>query len=307
MNEHILQLYLQGKVSPEESKRITEWIESNPKNLEYYQTIARLYEATLWNEPTAKTKSRKNTIIRKISFEFIKIASVLVIGFFIYKLLLNDASPIVDYQILNVPSGQTANIILSDGSKVWLNAGSTLKFPSYFTGKERNVILDGEGFFDVISNKENPFVVTTSKYQIKALGTSFNVVAYNDSQLFETALVTGILEVKNENQEVILSPEQQVSLHDGLLIKSKITDHNRFLWREGILSFDTSINDILDKLQLYFDIKIENKRSHLLDNTRHCTAKFRTRDGLEHILKSLQFTYHFNFTIDRVNNIVFIN
>lgn len=89
---------------------------------------------------------------------------------------------------------------LADGTKVWLNSRSSLKFPTNFQGKSRNVILDGEGFFTVAKNKEVPFIVKTKKYDVKVLGTEFNILAYSTDSIWETSLLEGSVEIQTNGK-----------------------------------------------------------------------------------------------------------
>ena len=103
-------------------------------------------------------------------------------------------------QTVIVPAGQRAELLLADGTKVWLNSRSKLKFPDRFQKDARKVELDGEGYFEVTHQEEAPFTVHTSKYDVKVLGTEFNVKAYKDKEQFETSLLKGSVEVSNANK-----------------------------------------------------------------------------------------------------------
>ena len=212
-------------------------------------------------------------------------------------------------QTVHVPAGQNAQLTLADGSKVWLNAGSTLNFPTRFIEGKRQVILEGEGFFEVKANKEKPFIVSTSIYDIKALGTSFNVNAYKQSKEFETALLTGKVEISDRitDRVVSLTPNNRAVLGNNKLSVVPIESKDYYLWREGILYFDEPLTEVLDKLKLYFDVNIDVKNKSVLENKRHCTGKFRTRDGLDHILRVLQLTNHFTYKKDEEKNLITIN
>lgn len=103
-----------------------------------------------------------------------------------------------------MPAGQRAELTLSDGTKVWLNAKTTFSFPDHFDDHQRNVILDGEAYFDVAHNEKSPFVIQTEKYNVKVLGTEFNVRAYKEDEIyaFETALINGSVEIETADHAV---------------------------------------------------------------------------------------------------------
>lgn len=309
MDDTLLQHYFEGKTSDEQSRLVTEWLDQDEGNLLHYQQICRLYEISLWNEKPAQERTGKKTVIwRKIIIETLKVAAVFAFGFWLNQ-QLNIQSEEVGMQLVQVPPGQNSQVTLADGSKVWLNAGSSLRFPTRFSDKERLVSLEGEGYFEVQANKEKPFIVSTSGYQVKALGTTFNICAYDESSEFETSLLTGKVEISDhgKKQTITLSPNNRVALIEGKLKALPIQDMDYFLWRKGVISFNESLEDVFAKLELYFDVKIEVNNEYIGKEKRQCVAKFRTRDGLEHILNVLQLTNHFSYTKDDEKNIVVIN
>jgi ferric-dicitrate binding protein FerR (iron transport regulator) len=211
-------------------------------------------------------------------------------------------------QSIHVPAGQRAELTMVDGTKVWLNAKTTFTFPNYFADSCRKVTLDGEGFFDVSSNKRKPFIVKTEKFNIRVLGTKFNVKAYKGKGIFETSLLEGSVEVAKpgESKGIMIRPFEQVTYEIDHLVVSSIGNMNYFLWKDGIISFkDESFTEMVKKLELYFDLEIEVKNDKILDY--RCTGKFRTKEGVEHILKVLQLSNKFSFKIDDKKNKITIN
>lgn len=309
MDDKLLQLYFEGRTTEEQSRSITEWLDADEANMKYYQHLCRLYEINLWDEqPVTVSVSRSKVKSRRFVLEFFKIAAVFALGFSLNN-RMNIPDKDIFMQTVQVPAGQNAQVTLADGSKVWLNAGSTLHFPTRFPDKERLVNLEGEGFFEVQANKEKPFIVSTTSYTIKALGTTFNVNAYKKSKDFETSLLTGKVEVADHagKQTILLSPNNRVVLEGNKLKTLPIQDSEYFLWREGIICFNEPLSEVLKKLELYFDVKIEVNNKRVLQNEQHCIGKFRSRDGLEHILEVLQLTSHFSYKKDDENNLVTIN
>lgn len=190
-------------------------------------------------------------------------------------------------QELSVPAGQRAHIVLPDGSKVWVNAGSTLTYPSIF-GEERRVKLNGEAFFEVAKGTL-PFIVSTGKVDIKALGTQFNVFNYPSEEL-TVALLEGSVRVyhpEQEQQGVLLSPEQQLTATaNGRFLVGSITK-DPIIWKDGLYAFDKQkLKDILKKLELYYDVKIIVKDTSILEY--EYTGKFRQRDGVMEVLRIIQ-------------------
>ena len=317
MDDELLIAYFKGEVSDEETQRITEWIEAEIEHQRYYQQLCRLFEMSYWiedmSEQTEVALPKKAKILpwKHYAISFMKVAAIFVLGFALH-FFLNRQTTTTHHELqhqIHVPTGQHVEIMLADGSKVWLNSGSTLTFPSKFNGKKRLVELDGEGFFEVKSDKEHPFIVSTSKYQVKAVGTSFNVYDYQDSPQFEAALLNGKVEVTTNAKKssvVILTPNQRAALCQGVLKVKPIENANNYLWRKGILYFNEPLLEVFDKLQEYYDIEFQIRNSSLTRKSPYCTGKFRAKDGLEHIIRVLKETNHFDYQIDYENKKIII-
>ena len=166
---------------------------------------------------------------------------------------------------LVIPYGSSSKIILSDSSEVWLNAGSCLIFPSNFTSKTREVVLFGEAYFSVKSDKDKPFIVQTSGLEIRALGTEFNVSAYSEDNVIQTVLKKGSVLIRRiddskEENEIILIPNQLASF-DKKTKQSTITSVDTdfyTLWTNGLLSFENrDLNRIIKSLERYYNINIQ--------------------------------------------------
>ena len=308
MDDELLIAYFKGEVSDEEAQQITEWIEAKIEHQRYYQQLCRLFEVSYWiediPEQTEVAFPKKTKILpwKHYVISFMKVAAIFVLGFALHFFLNWQKTTHHELQHqIHVPTGQHVEIMLADGSKVWLNSGSTLTFPSKFNGKKRMVELDGEGFFEVKSDKEHPFIVSTSKYQVKAVGTSFNIYDYQDSPQFEAALLNGKVEVTTNAKKssvVILTPNQRAALCQGVLEVKPIKNANNYLWRKGILYFNEPLLEVFDKLQEYYDIEFQIRNSSLTRKSPYCTGKFRAKDGLEHIIRVLKETNHFDYQID---------
>lgn len=313
MDDKLLQLYFEGRTTDEQSRLITKWLDADEANMRHYRQLCRLYEISLWHETpqhdrhTLPTKNRPGIWQRAV-----KIAAVFILGFILRNwipLPFMDTEKEIRMQTLHVPAGQNARLTLADGSQVWLNAGSTLNFPTRFTQGKRKVTLNGEGFFEVKANKDQPFIVSTANYDITALGTSFNVRAYRQSEDFETALLNGKVEITGNatSQPLLLQPNNRAIAADNKLSVIPMQHTDYYLWRKGILYFDEPLMEVLKKSELYFDVNIQINNESIIQNKLHSTAKFRTRDGLYHILDVLQLTHHFTYRKDEERNLVIIN
>lgn len=166
---------------------------------------------------------------------------------------------------LVIPYGNRSTINLADGTKVWLNAGSRLIYPSKFVDKTREVYLVGEAFFHVAKNKEQPFIVKTSNLSVKVLGTQFNVSAYPEDNSIQTVLTEGSVEIIEANagifaESVVLEPGQlALWTKKSALTKVYNVDTDYYtLWTDGIFSFsNTDLSRIVKKLERYYNIRFQ--------------------------------------------------
>lgn len=306
--EKLLLKYLQGECNDEEKALVVKWLDSSPENLKEYLALRKLNDIAIWHDYVIpQTENQPKPTLTKQPgrriVEFFKIAAVFLLGVFLTYWATNKPATIETAsasQVMYVPAGQRAKIILEDGTKVWLNANTTLTFPNRFSADLREVKLDGEAFFEVVSSRTRPFFVNTQKYCVKVWGTKFNLSAYSKSDNFETSLIEGSVEIlgKESTDNVVLKPNERVSNKaGGKMDVSHFEDMNQFLWKKGILYFDNlSFAELVERLELYFDVSIEVKNQHVL--SYHCTGKFRTKDGVEHILHVLQLRNKFDYRFD---------
>lgn len=160
-----------------------------------------------------------------------------------------------------VPNGQTSNIVLSDGSHVYLNSGSILKqYGNYFLSK-RELYLEGEAFFDVVSDRKKPFIVRTSDFKVVATGTSFNVQAYSNSDFTDVTLVSGELSVTadDEGEPLVMSSGEHATMNRSTskYSLSEIENHQFVSWKEGIITFrNTRLEDLAKMLERTYNVRI---------------------------------------------------
>ncbi len=313
MDKNLLISYIKGNATDQEKVTITRWLDADPDHMREYLVLCKLHDITIWQEVphnSQEQKPRKRAaLLKRLSIEALKIAAVVTLAFFAFQYFFTIPQPDkpIVMQTLHVPAGQRAEITLVDGTSVWLNANTTLTFPNQFTKGVREVQLEGEGYFDVITDKTKPFFVKTEKYDVKVWGTEFNVMAWPGHGIFETALLEGSVEVMyaGDDKGSFIQPDQRIYLENGRIVRGPINHYNHFLWKDGIISFNNeSFPEMVKKLELYFDLKIEVKNDKLLKY--HCTGKFRTKDGVEHILKVLQLSNDFSFKIDDKSNVITI-
>jgi ferric-dicitrate binding protein FerR (iron transport regulator) len=210
---------------------------------------------------------------------------------------------------LFVPAGQRVSLTLSDGTTVWLNARTRLTYPTAFVGNQRRVSIEGEAFFEVAEDKNKPFIVSANESEINVLGTTFNVYNYSDEPVSRISLLEGSVQIHSKTSpdiEVTLRPQEEAIFQNQTMTIGKIPNNDYFLWREGIYSFENeTLNNILKKLELYYDIKIEVKDPAILK--WKYTVKFRQRDGIDEILRALCKVYPLKIRKNEEKNIVKIS
>lgn len=239
-------------------------------------------------------------------FKYAAVAVILIASTVWATLYFSGGVQDITTNTLYVPAGQRAQLTLQDGTEVWLNAQSTLKYPSHFSKRRREVEITGEAFFDVAKDTKRPFIVSTQHIDMRVLGTQFNVYSYPEAGYIQTDLVEGSLMVyqkQSPQSSVTLNPAEQVVVKDGKMSVGKIENADYFLWKNGIYTFDNErLLDIIEKLQLYYDVKIIVKDPEIF-NVRY-TGKFRQRDGIDEILRIIQRIRKFNIQKDSENNII---
>lgn len=303
MDQDRLKRYIRGEATPEEKEQTVVWAKADVRHMKELLALRKLYDVTIWqkNEALAgRKKKRTRATVYAISIAAAVFLLLIISNYYMFR--MSQKTPEVIMQTIRVPAGQRAELVLTDGTSVWLNAGSTFTFPNYFDADKRVVTLDGEGYFNVrTTNAQKPFIVKTSSHAIEARGTAFNVLAYQKSLLFEVSLIQGKVEVSAENTQIELQPGERVFLADGRMVKEEIRNYDYLLWKDGIICFDDEpVNEMIRKLELYFDTQIIVKNVSF--TKKKYTGKFRTKDGIEHILKVFQLKDNFLYERDDENN-----
>jgi transmembrane sensor len=181
------------------------------------------------------------------------------IGQWIYESPEGDSAATV-YNTLSAPRGAQFPFVLADGTRVWLNAASSLRFPAAFNGMTRKVILDGEAYFEVAPDARKAFVVQVKKMQVQVLGTAFNVNAYADEPTIRTTLLNGSVRITGDQAAVLLKPGERASLlPDGKLNVNKDADlaEAAIAWKNGYFSFDGGdIQTVMRQISRWYDVDV---------------------------------------------------
>ncbi|SDS92134.1 FecR family protein [Mucilaginibacter mallensis] len=200
------------------------------------------------------------------------------------------------YNTLSTPRGGHYQVVLPDGSKVWLNAASSIRFPTAFTGKERKVEITGEAYFEVAKNKNSPFVVKINNSEVRVFGTHFNVMAYNDEALVKTTLLEGSVQFSNGSSSCMLKPGEQSELNKSGQVKvvANVDVDNAIAWKNNLFYFeDADIDDVMRQLSRWYDVDVVyNKKVD-----ERFFAEIPTTSKLSEVLKALELTGKVNFDI----------
>lgn len=205
------------------------------------------------------------------------------------------ASSSITYNTLTIPKGGKYKLVLSDGTNVWLNAASSIKYPASFNGNERRVIVDGEAFFDVAQNEQKPFIVQTNTATIQVLGTSFNISSYLDEPSETAVLVSGKIKVIAASKQQILAPGEQANIETtGDLKISHANIKVATAWKDDQFVFkDAPIEDIMRQLSRWYNVNIVYKGT----TNYHFIAAISRDEPLSKVLQLLEQTKHVHFKI----------
>ena len=307
----ILDKYLSGRFSEEKESAVQQWIikDSNQKEKEeasigYWNELDvsadsntlsayKRVESKIANVDVPSVKVEKqiadagNTLVKIPLYKTLaRVAAILIPlfiivgGYYYYTSAKNNMTEIA------VAYGEDKHLFLPDGSEVWVNAGTTIKYPNEFSKEKRLVLLDGEAYFSVKEEASRPFIVQTKAISVKVLGTKFNVKAYAGDEKAITTLTSGKVEViTNTKTSKILHPNEQLifnkatSTIDIMEILPSETDS----WLNGQLIFDNvPLKEILQTLERRFDITISNQTN--IPDSKLYAVKFLKNESLEEIM-----------------------
>lgn len=286
-----------GQATDGELTQIRQWVNESAQNRETFYHERALFDALQLNNFQAAIRTKKRTVsLWKWAGGIAAAAIALFLLYNVPVYLQKNIQQEVALNTIKVPPGQRVEVTLADGTHIWLNARSEFSYPASFNGDKREVRLKGEAFFDVAKSKDKKFIVNTGRCEVEVLGTQFNVEAYNENE-FSTALLRGSVKVTDKSQpdeSVVLEPNNAVSLQNGKLKVTPITDLNPYSWKEGLITFkDIRFRDLMKKLEKNYGVRIIIE-SHNLDDYA-CSGKFRISDGIEEVLRALQQDARFTF------------
>jgi ferric-dicitrate binding protein FerR (iron transport regulator) len=290
--QSLLDRYHRGATSAEENSLVEKWLDENNNPNSQWQnldtdakeqwlgnTFSRIQETI--NEP--KVVQMPNLSLWK------KIVSVAAVACIFLALFLQVPSLLHEQSLtkVTVPANQKRQLTLPDGSRVWVNAGSELKYPERFEGKTREVYLTGEAYFDVKHDASKKFIIHTGKVVTTVLGTAFNIKEDKNKETIVVTVTRGKVKVANGSQELgVITPNQQISLNltTNKSVKAEVNASEAVAWQETELHFDdVTFAEVADKLQQRFNVEIRFANDRL--KTCRFTGTAANGEKLEKILK----------------------
>ncbi|MGD9929569.1 MAG: FecR family protein [Mangrovibacterium sp.] len=290
--------YLQGNLKGSEYEEFTALLKDNDNftRLDYLKRNwvpgENHFSAANWRRLSYRISSSGNAKIRKtrlvLNYWISGVAAVLILGlilsttFFYFK----SESFISGYTTIEAPRGERSKVILPDGTEVWLNANSTIRYPS-FSKEKREVKLVGEAYFNVRHNNNIPFIVSTKRCDVTVLGTEFNVMAYEMLNRDEVTLFKGSVEVESGGKSTILKVGEMFHSSDKGQYITKVNLNQTHSWVENKLNFQKiPFGELIMRLENWYDVDITYDRK-LLDKTEF-TGSFKNEETIWQVLDALK-------------------
>jgi len=285
MNYHDIKKYLEGKTTPTESEQIRVWLINPENDVELRQILGEIWansEIHLKNQAPdfdrmldqvhhqinnqqihqLKPKALSTSLYQVFS----RVAAILVIPLLLLSVYFyfNPAQTSTQlasntFREIYTKPGTRIHLDLSDGTRVWLNDGTTFRYPEQFTGSQREVFVDGEAYFEVKSNPENPFVVNNPMMNTVVTGTHFNLNAYSADKYFEATLIEGKINLESKNKNLVMNPGEQVQFDLRLenIVQKTVDPQNAAAWVNGKLIFkDEKLETAIKKLARWYNVEI---------------------------------------------------
>ena len=325
LSEDIINKYLTGQCSEEEFVEVNTWMKESEENARQLFRMEEVYHLGKFNQyadgqrmaraekqlykklDEEKGKQKKILRMHRWMRYAAAVAVMLVIGggagYWFYQ---NGTDQQVMVAVAN--EGIVKEVVLPDGTKVWLNNSATLKYPREFSEKERNVYLEGEAYFEVTKNRHKPFTVQSDAMRVRVLGTTFNFKCDKRCRIAEATLIEGEIEVKGNKEEgqIILAPGQRAELNknNGRLTVKQVDAKMDAVWHDNLIPFQKAdIFTITKALERFYEVKIILSPDIRPDKTYSGVLK--RKSNIESVLKSLQNSIPIDYKI--VGNNIFIS
>ncbi len=305
INWNLLANYFAKEANNEEINKVKAWLNTDDENKKIFLKLYSIWQLTqldridekaAWKRVKENLPKQKRNIV-SLQPMFYKIAaSILIIAAIVYSFINHSGNSIVSEEFVTVTSyNNLKKINLPDGSVVHLNKNSNFRYPQHFNKNTRDVFIDGEGFFEVVKNTSIPFIVTTTHFNIKVVGTSFNIDSYSSKSTANVIVKTGKVFVSQssgtiKNHLILVKNEMAtLDIEKDSLFKNSSSHNNYLAWKSGILEFDnTMLSEVIESLNKVYDTHITFGNDAL--KTCVLTAQFNNR-SLKEVIAVLESTY----------------
>ncbi|WP_106832260.1 FecR family protein [Parabacteroides pacaensis] len=312
--ETLIANYLSGRSTPREREELITWIRADSSHRAYYMQLKNLWEIShpAFSPSEIDLNKAHRTVMQKIFplqphrksiyRYWQQIAAILffpllifTVSFYTYRPL--SAEKVLDQEVIS-PYGVRSLITLPDSSKVWLNAGSKLKYPQRFISKTREVYLQGEAYFEVKSDKSNPFVVHSGKVRVKATGTAFNVEAYITDSITAVTMEKGTIEINiGSSKPMSLMPGERLNFNHNTskYLIQKTDPYKWCAWKDGNLVFrDDPLEYVFKRIGQMFNVSIQVKDPEIAKHPYRATFEGESLDEILRLLKMTAPIYYKN-------------
>ena len=309
IDQHILIRYFLKQASEEEKEVIRQWIESSEDNRRRFIRERIRFDASILVdeaavEPSTKIASGKRYRRHPALNWSLKVAASILIllgSFYLYD-NYRMARLAQTLQCVYVPAGNRTNIQLPDGTSVWLNANTSLRYPMAFAENSREIMLDGEAYFEVAKDVSAPFHVYVKGGEVTVLGTSFNISAYKEDVAWQTTLVSGRVQVEADDRMVVMKPTEQYSVdrHTGEGVLKEVDTELYTSWVDGKFYFNAyAFEDIVKKLERWYDFTMNYQDEEI--KRMHFSGTINKHRPLNEVLQFLEKTTDIHFEISGKN------
>ncbi len=309
---------LEERATKQEKIQLNEWLNKADNatlyrqlhKVDQFSSDLRLYRSFdlfrgRWKVQKAIRLAKYTTILsraqRVAAILFLPLVLASLFIFFQNRMLKDDLRALSVIQQVDAQPGTKIHFFLPDSTEIWLNAASTIKFPSVFSGKIRLVELNGEAYFKVYKNKRKPFIVKNGNFEVEALGTAFNLCAYSEDKKIMATLEEGKIRIneKSLNRSLEINPGEQVrfSVQSKQLSKLVVDVEDVTAWKEGRLVFNqTPFSDVINMLGRWFNADIQ-LNDPIIANYRY-TGTF-TSESLYQVMELLKLTAPIDYSAEK--------
>lgn len=298
--------YFAGKISKADEKKLFEFIQKEEQNYQQFKDWERawmlsekedLRTAREWESLQCRIRTHEavNPMISKSGSDLWRWAVAIAAMFVLIAggtwVVLNTTTFMnkAQYIVFEAPYGEKSKMTFPDGTVVWLNAGSSLKYSNKYNTDDRVVELEGEGYFEVAKKKKIPFIVHTRGYDVVVKGTKFNVTAYPEDSNITTTLMEGAVELLKEKQHIAMKPGESVTLNvvSGKFTLTKVNPDVSKAWSENRIEYDNiSLRELAAKLSRQYDVKIHLLTEEVGD--KRFSISLRNQETIGEVMSALK-------------------